>query len=87
MSTVTTSSRPYVSRRKRRRSSSLLTSAKLRSKAIMGLFGLLVLALLVSLSVIAFTVGRNDATTSADGAGVAATPAAADSGGAPVQTE
>ncbi|WP_159437392.1 hypothetical protein [Hymenobacter daecheongensis] len=53
----------------------------------MGLFGLLVLALLVSLSVIAFTVGRNDATTSADGAGVAATPAAADSGGAPVQTE
>ncbi|RYU78723.1 hypothetical protein [Hymenobacter persicinus] len=52
------SHRPYSSRRKRRRSSS--TSPKLSSNFTMGLLGLLLVALVVSLGIIAFSMSGKE---------------------------
>lgn len=52
------SRRPYVSRRKRRRLSAFLS--KVSSKVTLGLLGLLLVGLVVSLGVIAFTLVRGN---------------------------
>jgi hypothetical protein len=53
---ATSSHRPYVSRRKRHHSSRI--SRALGRKVTLGLFGLLLAALVVSLGIIVFSVGR-----------------------------
>ena len=55
---ATSSRRPYVSRRKRRRISAFLS--KISSKVTLGLLGLLLVTLVVSLGVIAFTLVRGN---------------------------